>query len=95
MNFESLPIDRFLSQIMLHPRVLIITAEWRVEPAEMMKLLTLQFKEIGLFYVYYYNQAFVLEMVIRQLQASPEIAMMIRKSEMQEEDRKSQRNVAG
>lgn len=94
MNFESLPIDRYLNQIMLHPRVTAITGEWRIEPVEMMKVLTTQFREIGLFYVYHFNQSFVLEMTIRFLQTSPEIATMIRKSELVEQDRKKLRNVA-
>lgn len=91
LSFETMPIERFLAQIMLHPRVSAITAEIRAEPTEMLKALAGQFREVGLFYVNHYNQHLVLEMTIKQLQCAPEIAIMERRAILAEESRKKTR----
>lgn len=92
VNFESLPIENYLTKLLLHSRITAITADIRADPAEMMKALAQNFKEIGLFYVHHYNEQLVFLMTIEQLKTSPEIANMVRKAILIEETRKSVRS---
>lgn len=92
--FDIVPIERYLAQIMLHAQITAVTAEWRIEPIEMMKVLASYFRDIGLFYVTSATEGKILRLSVAMLKSSPEIATLVRKAELQEQDRKKMRNVA-
>lgn len=91
MLTEPLPIELFVITRFSDKSVTNITENWRVEPAQLQKLIVGYFKEMGIFSVMPQMENELKETIVSWLQNSPEVYQLVRKADLQEQLRRQSR----
>ena len=92
MQTEAVPIDVFVANCFLSPRINSIISAWRIEPVRLQAVVIKDFREMGIFFAIPSHYEILFETVICSLKNSKEIHQLVKKAEHEEGLRKRTRH---
>ena len=92
MYGDKTPIEVYVGTSFMNPRVMNLTASWRVESEKLQEIASTYFKEMGIYFVEPNQRQILLETMITCLRHSTEVKMLIKKAESEENERKRTRH---
>ncbi len=92
MSQSGKPIETIIEKAFSKREVQSLTASWRVEPVEIIKILVSHFREMGIFFVTKDQEEIINKNVMLHLKNSPEIMAKIAQARRAEDQRRTHRN---